>query len=56
MAVTRKNGVRFVGIVFLALGLFKFLNGNPWVVWVILGALALVASKADVLKAGSDTK
>ncbi len=39
MAVTPKNGLRVVGIIFLALGLFKFLTGGAWVVWIILGVL-----------------
>ena len=39
MSVTPKNGVRVVGLIFLALGLFKFLTGGGWVVWIILGIL-----------------
>ena len=39
MTVTPKNGVRVVGVIFLALGLFKFLTGGDWVVWIILGVL-----------------
>ena len=50
MAATRNNGLRLIGIILLLLGLFKLLNGGAWVVWVILGALAMAASKADALK------
>ena len=39
MAKTVKTGLPLVGIVFLLLALFKFLNGGPWVVWLILGFL-----------------
>lgn len=28
-----------IGVIFLALGLFKFLQGEAWVVWIILGFL-----------------
>ncbi|OYX09889.1 MAG: hypothetical protein B7Z08_03405, partial [Sphingomonadales bacterium 32-68-7] len=41
MAATRTNGLRVIGVIFLLLGLFKFLNGTAWVVWIILGALAM---------------
>ena len=34
-----KTGIRVVGIVFLALGVIKFLRGDDWVVWIILGIL-----------------
>ncbi|OYW45255.1 MAG: hypothetical protein B7Z33_05235 [Sphingomonadales bacterium 12-68-11] len=49
MAATRTNGLRVIGVIFLLLGLFKFLNGTAWVVWIILGALAMAASKSDAL-------
>ncbi len=39
MAEPRKNGLRVVGIIFLALGLFKLFTGGAWVVWMILGVL-----------------
>ena len=32
-----KNGLPVLGIVFLLLALFKFLQGDDWVVWMILG-------------------
>jgi len=38
-AVTPKNGVRAIGVMFLLLGLFKMLTGGDWVVWIILGVL-----------------
>ncbi len=34
-----KNGVPVIGIVFLSLAVFKFIRGDPWVVWAILGFL-----------------
>ncbi len=34
-----KKGVPVVGVLFLALALFKALSGQPWVVWAILGFL-----------------
>jgi hypothetical protein len=39
MTPSAKTGVPLIGIVFLLLALFKFLNGGPWVVWLILGLL-----------------
>ncbi|WP_324260273.1 hypothetical protein U4960_08760 [Altererythrobacter sp. H2] len=34
-----KKGLPVVGIIFLALAAFKFLQGDDWVVWLILGFL-----------------
>jgi hypothetical protein len=34
-----KTGVPIIGIIFLALAVFKFINGDDWVVWAILGFL-----------------
>jgi hypothetical protein len=34
-----KKGVPLLGIIFLALAVFKFINGDGWVVWAILGFL-----------------
>ena len=39
MAGKAKLGGSIVGVIFLALGLFKFLQGEAWVVWIILGVL-----------------
>ena len=39
MAKSAKAGLPIVGIIFLALGVFKFLGGGNWVVWAILGVL-----------------
>jgi len=39
MAVTPKSGLNAIGVIFLALGVFKFLTGGGWVVWIILGIL-----------------
>lgn len=34
-----KKGLPVVGIIFLALAVFKFLQGDDWVVWLILAFL-----------------
>ncbi len=39
MAVSRKNGMRGIGLMFLAVGVFKFLGDGGWVVWFILAFL-----------------
>ena len=39
MANSAKTGLPIIGIIFLALAVFKFVNGGNWVVWVILGCL-----------------
>lgn len=33
------KGFPLIGMVFLALGVFKFLEGDDWVVWIIIGVL-----------------
>ena len=33
----RKKGFPLIGVVFLALGLLKFLRGDDWVAWALLG-------------------
>lgn len=38
-AEIRKKGFPLIGVIFLALGLFKFLRGDNWVVWILLGLL-----------------
>ncbi|MEG3180572.1 hypothetical protein [Sphingomonas sp. LT1P40] len=47
-----KAGLPLLGIVFLALAIFKFVQGESWVVWLILGiifgGLRIFASKRDV--------
>ena len=35
----RKIGFPVVGVIFLILAVAKFLNGEGWVVWAILGVL-----------------
>ena len=35
----RRKGAPVIGVIFLALGVFKFLRGEDWVVWIILGVL-----------------
>ena len=39
MANPVKAGVPIIGVIFLALAFFRFVNGHSWVVWLILGAL-----------------
>jgi hypothetical protein len=39
MPRTAKAGVPIIGAVFLLLALFKLVQGEPWVVWAILGFL-----------------
>ena len=34
-----KKGVPAIGIIFLVLALVKFLQGDNWVVWLILGVV-----------------
>jgi hypothetical protein len=35
----RNKGFPLIGVIFLALGVFKILQGDDWVVWIILGIL-----------------
>ena len=35
----QKKGFPLIGVIFLALGVFKLLQGNDWLVWVIIGIL-----------------
>ena len=39
MANKVQLGGGVIGLMFLALGIFKFVQGNDWVVWIILGVL-----------------
>ena len=39
MAGNAKVGGSIIGALFLALGVFKLLKGDDWVVWMILGVL-----------------
>ncbi|OYY67140.1 hypothetical protein [Sphingomonas sp. 28-62-11] len=34
-----KTGVPIIGIIFLLLAVFRFINGDSWLVWAILGFL-----------------
>ena len=34
-----KIGGSFIGLMFLALGVLKLVQGKDWVVWIILGVL-----------------
>jgi hypothetical protein len=33
------KGFPLIGVIFLALGVFKLLQGDNWVVWIIIGIL-----------------
>ena len=35
----QKKGFPLIGVIFLALGVFKLLQGDNWVVWILLGFL-----------------
>ena len=35
----QKKGFPLIGVIFLALGVFKLLQGDDWVVWIIIGFL-----------------
>ena len=35
----QKNGFPLIGAIFLALGVFRFIQGDSWAVWIILGVL-----------------
>ena len=35
----QKNGFPLIGVIFLALGVFKLLQGDDWIVWIIIGVL-----------------
>ena len=35
----QKKGFPLIGVIFLVLGVFKFLQGDNWVVWIIIGVL-----------------
>ena len=39
MEQAKTKGLPLVGIIFLLLGVFKFINGDDWIVWIILGVL-----------------
>ena len=34
-----QKGFPLIGAIFLALGVYKFVEGDGWVVWIILGIL-----------------
>ena len=39
MDSAKKHGGNIIGALFLGVGLWNFLRGENWVVWVILGVL-----------------
>ncbi len=39
MGQFQRKGFPLIGAIFLALGVFKFVEGDSWVLWIILGIL-----------------
>lgn len=39
MTELKNKGFPLIGVIFLGLGVFKFLKGDNWIVWIILGVL-----------------
>ena len=39
MGQIQQKGFPLIGAIFLALGVFKLVQGDSWVVWIILGIL-----------------
>ena len=39
MEQLQKTGFPLLGAIFLALGVFRLVQGDSWVVWIILGVL-----------------
>lgn len=39
MRQLQQKGFPLIGAIFLALGVFKLVQGDSWVVWIILGIL-----------------
>ncbi|WP_448663365.1 hypothetical protein ACG3SL_01450 [Sphingomonas sp. CJ20] len=39
MSQLQQKGFPLIGVIFLALGIFNFLRGDNWVVWILLGVL-----------------
>lgn len=39
MGQLQQKGFPLIGAIFLALGVFKLVQGDSWVVWIILGIL-----------------
>ncbi|WP_260484226.1 hypothetical protein [Sphingomicrobium flavum] len=39
MASNTGKGAGGIGAIFLGVAIWKFLNGDPWIVWVLLGFL-----------------
>jgi hypothetical protein len=39
MGQLQRKGFPVIGAIFLALGVFKLVQGDGWVVWIILGIL-----------------
>jgi len=35
----QKTAFPMIGVIFLGLGVFNFIRGDNWIVWVLLGAL-----------------
>jgi hypothetical protein len=54
METVKNKGFPIVGIIFLLLGVFKFINGGHWIVWMILGVLLGGLSIFNKKQKGSD--
>ncbi len=54
MEQAKTKGLPLVGIIFLLLGVFKFINGDDWIVWIILGVLFGGLSVFSRKQKGSD--
>ena len=54
MEAAKEKGLPLIGIIFLLLGVFKFLNGKDWIVWFLLGVLYGGLSIFNRKEKGSD--
>jgi hypothetical protein len=55
MSNKANTGIGIVGLIFLALGVMKFFQGEGWVVWVLLGViLGGVGAGRRLLKGRAD--
>lgn len=55
MASKARIGGGVIGLAFLGLGVLKFLQGDSWVVWIILGVLfGGVAAFGSLLRGGAN--
>ncbi|WP_285709726.1 hypothetical protein [Erythrobacter oryzae] len=50
------TGVGIVGLIFLALGVMRFFQGDSWVVWVLLGVILGGVGTARQLLGGKNNR